>query len=519
MSESINDMTQWRRVSKIAVVYYMLQFVKHLVGQFVYLIPAFIALGNLFKNNPYLITPISLGIVSLIAVSGILSYYFFRFRIVDGAIEIRSGIFVRKQLNLPYTRIQNVKFEQPLYYRITDHVVVELDTAGSSKSEAKLAALFRPLAEALKREVMMSKQSATETQSSELTDAEEDSNRQGSLGDEVLVIDRSLSDLIIHGLTNNRVWIILGAAAPLFDEFAENLGSIAQYVGFDGSQWFSLESNGWFGVGLAIFTTFVFVMMLISLLSVLGSIVTYYNFKLTRQDDRYIRRSGLFTKREVVMPLRRLQMISIRQDWLDRLLKRANVHYEQIGSQQHNNPNQPQAQQKVMVPSVRLEEVNELIHDSLSHPNLENRTYQPIHHRFLVRMIAFIGAPVALIAAVVVGLITETAVFSALTFGALIAVFSAIFYQRWKRWGIDIDERYVAVRNGFFGVNQRLFERHKVQQVTLSQSVFMKRHNLYDLYIVLASGGVHIPCLNAEHALLVRDACLLTVERDGKSWM
>jgi len=514
MSEPLQDMTQWRRASKIAIVYYVLQFVKHLVGQFIYLIPAFIALGNLFTNNPFLVTPVSFGVVALISISGLLNYYFFRFRVVDGAIEIRSGVFVRKQLNLPYSRIQNLKFEQPLYYRFTDHVVVELDTAGSSKNEAKLAALFRPLAESLKHEVMATRM-RSEPESSDTSTAISDRD----LTEETLIIDRSLIDLIIHGLTNNRVWIILGAAAPVFDDIADNLGGIIQHLGIDSNQWFSLESNGWLGVTVAVITTFVVIMMLLSMLSVLGSIITYYDFKLTRLGDRYVRRSGLFTKREVAMPLKRLQLVSVRQDWLDRLLKRANVHYEQIGSQHQQHPNHPNAQQKLMVPSVRLEEINELVSDVLDSPQFDQRPYQPIHHRYLVRMIAFFAIPVALISSAIVWLNTESAVVASGVFLGIVSFLGGVFFQRWRRWGVDLDAKYVAVKSGFIGVSQRLFERHKIQQITVSQSWFMKRHNLFDLSIVLASGSIKVPCLRAEDALALRDSCLLTVERDGKSWM
>ncbi|MDP5041087.1 MAG: hypothetical protein NWQ26_09510, partial [Paraglaciecola sp.] len=35
--------------------------------------------------------------------------------------------------------------------------------------------------------------------------------------DEQLINQRSLPDLVLHGITNNRVWILLGGLAPFYD--------------------------------------------------------------------------------------------------------------------------------------------------------------------------------------------------------------------------------------------------------------------------------------------------------------
>ena len=44
---------------------------------------------------------------------------------------------------------------------------------------------------------------------------------------------RSVKDIIIHGITNNRVWIILGAAAPFYDDV---FGLVSEWLADKGLQ-------------------------------------------------------------------------------------------------------------------------------------------------------------------------------------------------------------------------------------------------------------------------------------------
>jgi putative membrane protein len=95
----------------------------------------------------------------------------------------------------------------------------------------------------------------------------------------------------------------------------------------------------------------------------------------------------------------------------------------------------------------------------------------------------------------------------------------AMVWLRWWRWGYFFDERFVYIRKGFFGVNYYVFPIEKTQQVSFSQSLFMRRGKIADLRYVLASGAHKVPLIPEQLAKAQVDEALLVVARDKPAWM
>ena len=81
-----------------------------------------------------------LVIVAFVVFFSWISWRFTRFRIADGNVELRQGVFSRKQRRAPLTRIQGVNIQRPLLARILGLSVVDVQTADSS-GNVKLAYL------------------------------------------------------------------------------------------------------------------------------------------------------------------------------------------------------------------------------------------------------------------------------------------------------------------------------------------------------------------------------------------
>ena len=153
MSESVSasaSMTEgWQRASKWSVLHFLFEQLKHSVNLAFYAVPALLLGAH--NNIPEELMPLLLlGLGVTFVVSGVLKYWFFQFTVSKTGIAIRSGVFDRTYTDLPFERIQNVKFDQPFYFRFNDMLVVTLDTAGSAKQEARFAGVTRDYAEAVK---------------------------------------------------------------------------------------------------------------------------------------------------------------------------------------------------------------------------------------------------------------------------------------------------------------------------------------------------------------------------------
>ncbi|MFT5756536.1 MAG: putative membrane protein [Alteromonadaceae bacterium] len=509
-----NDITThtWQRLSPIAILYFSVTFIRTLVGQFIFIAPGLLIAYNTIKNDLFFALPIAIFVgVSLFAYA-LLSFYFFQYRLSDGSIEIRSGVLNKKQVNLPFSRIQNVKIEQPIYYRHAGFACLTLDTAGSVKQEAKVVALKLEFAEKLKQEILTQHEMHIDLLAEHL----ESTAAIQIPPDETLLNTRTVKDLVIHGITSNRIWIFLGLLAPMYDEIARYSGEFLLAIGFNLGESFNLVTHSWWQVSLYALSMTMFIMLLLTLFSVIGSIMTFYGYTLTKKGDRYIRRSGLFTKHEVTMRLSRLQMITHKRDWLDMLLKRVNLNFEQSNAGMQGMQNASLIN-KIMVPSIKPAQANALINEVYPNNQLADLPFQAISKRYLMRIIGFIGLPLYL--AVLATVLYNNKLQLVFIFSGVFLFLCLLTYMHWLRWGYAADKNYIYVRKGVFGIDYYCFPLYKVQQTSFKQSLFMKRRGLCSIKLVLASGAIDIPFITEEQGKELVNSCLYHIESSGKSWM
>jgi len=502
---------EWHRLSPISIVYFAVSSLYAFANTLFYLIPVVALNFDKVKEQPLIIVAVASSVLLLFFVTGVMNYWFYRFRVGANRIEIKQGVFKKSHIDLPFERIQNVKLSQPLYYRINDYSCIELDTAGSAKQEAKIVALKTHLAEQFRLKIL---ETANDLQSVESPAAE----NADTASKEVILNRRSMRDLVIHGLTNNRIWIFLGALAPFYSGISDALSQLFESIGFDVEAYFSIETQAWWEFGLHVLSVAMLIMLVVVLLSVVGAILMFYKYTLSKTKDRYIRRSGLLTKHEVSMKLSRIQIMVQAQDWLDLLLGRVNLSFEQNTSGAANaNKSNEHMSNKLLVPSVTVKESLALMKDAMPSQALGEQIFKPISKRYILRSVIFIALPVA--ALVFAAMFQKNPTTAAIFATAALAIIAAISVIRWKRWGYSYDNEYFYLRKGFLGVNYYCFPMHKVQQVQFKQNIFIRQYQLATLKVVLASGAKLVPYMPAGEVRSIINRIMGQLVVDKRSWM
>ena len=520
-SQTIDD---WQVLSPIAILYFTASVFKHVFGNLIYLIPALAVSYKSVFEHPFIWLPAILSAFALLTLFAFVSFKVYRYRLTADNIEIRSGIFSKKYLNLPFSRVQNVKIEQPIYYRLTGHACLQLDTAGSAKNEAKLVAIKLDFAQQLKIRIQSQVQNNTlvTNQVDTCANSKEqlDQSQDSAVTIETMLNTRKLSDLVIHGITSNRIWILLGGLAPFYNNIFNSAGEWLTTLGIDLTEVFSLQTHSLLEVGLYALSLTMLVMFVLVGFSVIGAIISFYGYTLSKLDDKYIRRSGLFTKHEVSMGLSRLQMIIQKQDWLDALLQRINLQFEQSNSFGKNN-SLSATSSKIIVPSIKPHECQALIDDAYPNNALNslicNNGFAPISKRFILRNIVFVFMPLWLIA--MIPAVMDGKFMISTLICTLFLCLCGLVVLRWKRWGVARDQNFVYLRKGLFGIDYYCFPTYKLQQTQFKQNLLMKKRQLATVKFVLASGSLKVPMITENLAYQLIDEGLYKVESMQKSWM
>jgi putative membrane protein len=515
---------EWSRVSPIAILYFFIKSLFFIVNNIlIYTLPIFAFNFTKVKENILLIGAGTLALASILLIASVLRYLFYFYRLSADRVEIKQGLVQKSHMDLPFGKIQNVKIIQPFYYRFSDFAIIELDTAGSAQKEANIVAIRLPLAESFKRKVQSVVQDSPVGQTSQHDSI--NASTEATHSQEIILNQRSIKDLIIHGITNNRVWIFLGFLAPFYNAIAENIGNVLTVVGFDIASYLNYQSLSIGVFLLHVFSLVMLVMLVIVSFSIVGAIFVFYDYRLSKSEQRYIRRSGLLTKHEVSMKVSRIQRAVQQQDWLDILIGRVNLGFEQnsAGVPGANQASQINSASKLIVPSVTPEEADELTGDVFEVAALSKISYERISPRYIMRLLLYPGLLVFFIPMIfgLIGLTNENSNSVIIILG-LVAIFIFIALAcvlRWYRWGYASDENYVYVRKGFFGRDFIVFPISKIQQTKFNQTPLMRRSKLATAKFVLASGGIMVPYLPESKVTKIIDDALLLCARDKPAWM
>ncbi len=452
-----------------------------------------------------------IGVIALVVTASVLTYLFYRFRVTEDSIQARSGVLFKKHLNLSFERIQNINLEHPFYFRPLGLVTLRIDGAGAAGEEVSLAALGRGEAEAIRTYIVGKRQELGGS-----GDGSESAPEDAAAEVEQAFFTRSLVDLVIHGLTNNRAFLaiaglvaVLSQANTAVERLMEALVARIDIIVGD----FSL-------VRLAVLfvAAFIVVTGALALLSVLVSIVQYFGFTIYRTNSGLTVKRGLMTRHEINIRKSRIQTVAFRQDWIDFLIGRRNIVFEQISHAAPGHEHNANARKRILVPSARLDETGALIDEVLPGCRVDELAFTPIRKRYFYKHAVIRSAFHGLALAVPL-LVPGMFSFYVPLVLLLWPPHMAYVYLKWKRAGIAVDGNLIAARSGAVGIDYHVFPAFKAQNVSHVQSVLMRRHDLSTLVFHTAASTITVPYLSTDFAKRVVDYCLYRVETSDKSWM
>ncbi len=261
-----------------------------------------IPLGALLLSlGTKILVPLLLAALLLGVPLAVLSWWRFRYLVVGGRLELRSGVVSRNVRTIPLDRIRGVDVTAPFVHRLLGLVKVEVEAAagGGSKAELALAAVSRAQADTL-RAVLLGAGAAAETGPAIL-------HRTGpgvlALGG-VTSLRYLLAPLAIVGVAYNLLDELPGALVERAEDAASGL----------------LPTHP---LGIAAFAAGVILFVLV--VGAAGSLLVDWNFTLTDDGERLTASRGLLTRRVVTIDRERLRGADVRDTPLRRLLRLVSV--------------------------------------------------------------------------------------------------------------------------------------------------------------------------------------------------
>ncbi len=249
---------------------------------------------GLQQQSPLLWILMTCGVVfALVLAWGFISWYRFTYYLTDQDLNVQQGVLVHKKSYIPRERIQGIDLNQGVLQRLFGLVTVQVETAGGNKPEAVLTAVSRRQAEQLRLELLRTKDL--------LSDQEQ--GRHDSLTKKI-----HIRRLILLGATSGSG---LGLVLSLFS----GIWAMLNNAGLDWESYFIWIWQRWDTLQVV-----PVVLLFLWLLALLGMVLKYGGFTLTRHGDRLQINYGFLQERQVSIPVKRIQAVRLvegvlRQPW------------------------------------------------------------------------------------------------------------------------------------------------------------------------------------------------------------
>jgi putative membrane protein len=315
----------------------------------------------------------------------------------------------------------------------------------------------------------------------------------------------NIGELALHGLTSNHLLSALAIIGALWafaddilpDSIYERLGNVLKNTAGQ------MYRQGWRAALMVIMGGLVIVLLIGLIVSVVGSIVKFFNFTLARQGDNLYRNYGLLTRRASSLPRRRIQVLKIEQGMIRRWFDLATLRADISGSKKEDEDDN--AGRDVLMPIVKKAELEELL--SVFFPTLssEPTTWKQVS-RLAIRRGTTVGTVILLLIAVV--LCANLRSFAGLWLMLLTPLLYWINVKSYRNFGYVLGARFFRTRSGWLGRETHIVPIEKSQVIVVRQSPFDRRLNLATLRIDTAGqaytgGSPSISNLPVDEALAV----------------
>ena len=406
-------------------------------------------------------------------------YRRFSYAVTADTVDIRSGVFSRREREIPLHRIQNVDTNQNLAQRALGIVDVSLETAGGGATEARLRYLSSESARRLREDLRQRKRErdreANASEGDTPSTGIDDESEADYTPTELFAIQPR--ELALLGLVSIdlRVLSLATIGLPILaPAFATMIGSRGVPVGPAGA------------FVLAPLSAAAFV-VLSGLVSGAYQASNYYDFRLLRAGNDLQYERGLLQRSEGTIPTGKIQALAIEENLLARLTGYATLSVETAGYAPGQGPSGGSA---AAVPLTTRERCLTLARSiepvsvpAFRRPPKRTRTRYVFRYAGVVALLAGLAWGVTRFFDVPVPWYAALAVLAGLV------VVPVAAHLKWANRGYALAEGYVLTRNGFWTRTTAIVPDYRVQTVIETRNVFQRRRQLATLTVDTAGAG------------------------------
>lgn len=453
-------MSNSKRLHPISAVTNFFKQLKELIVPFV----AFFVFGTRASEGDLWFFVGSIAVVLVVLGLGVLNWLRFSYRLEEGELRMEYGLLVRKKRYIPFDRIQSLDFSEGILHRPFGLVKVKVETAGSSgaaDAEAVLTAITKEEANWIQETIAQTK--------NKLAEEAVDTKVEDTVEEHVIYKITS-KELLLLATTSGGVGVVLSAMVAFLSQLDDLIPYESAYREVE-----KMISNGIVIVAVLVFLGF----LLAWIVALIGTMVKFAQFTVKKTEREIIISRGLLEKRQITIPLNRIQAVRISENILRQPFGLCSVYIISAGGSVRNT----EGSKVLLLPAVKKVQVAHILQQHLPISSTSQAFNKPPKRslsRYLLRGIL-------MVVPLVIAAITIFKLWGLLSI--MLFVFSSAWsYLIYKDAGWSIEGQQLNIQYRGFIKHTLFMKKPNVQSLDYKESIFQKRKNLATIRSLIKSG-------------------------------
>ncbi len=396
-----------------------------------------------------------LAVVLLAPIYSSIQWFFYRYKLSDNALNIRSGIIIKKRRYIKKERVQTTNLEAGVILRIFNLTSLRVETAGSkSEAEAYLAALSK--ADANRIQTYLS-----QTEGEEETSVEEQREK---------VLSVPFNTLFLAGVTSGGIGVVFSIVGVFFSQAFVFLPDTVLDRLYD-----SVLAMSFLFIALLVAVIF-----LISwVISIIRYIIRFAFFTIETTQDEIIITRGLIVQKTFRLKAHRIQAISIIEGLFREPFNLATIECNVAGGSAY----EPQYKVTLM-PLLKRNEIQAFLHKLTPQYNVTFKL-EPLPKRALRRYLVRALLPFLLLSPLYFFFVWTLWLLTALPISFYLG------YLRYKNGGLYHDEDTMVLRTRVLAKQTNIALKKHIQAIEHRQNPLQRLRSLSSFNFTVLSSPSH----------------------------
>lgn len=496
------DLYKPMRQSYSAIVLMAYRLYRVLIRQLFPFLIIFLFGGSSNKKNVLMYSIIVIAVLGFIySVIAFFKYYFY---LKEDKLIVEKGVFKKTKLEIPFERIQSVNYEQNIVHRIFGVVRVNMDTAGSAGSELQINALDKGLAQTFSDIILSHNQEQALPDTSSETERTIRNNSRR-------IFSLSIPQLLKVGATANHLrsgLVIVAFFFWIWDNISEYSSELQERIEDQIPDATEMILGSLFLVLILV----VLFMVASFLISMVRTILTYYDLHMYRKGDGFMIQAGLLSRKQQAAKDHKIQIFRWTQNMLQKWTDVFELQLKQASSVAVSS------NKSIKVVGMDEQDIKQCRHYLFDNHEgqIDDIEMKQVNKYYRFRRLYYCS----LVALPIIAFFIWDNSYDNAMIACLLYVIGIVgCFLNYKKKSYGFSRKLLRINGGTFGRASTLLLIHKIQSLSIAATPFQRRRSLGSLYIHTASGSVSIPDIAHQECLRLKNLFISKVEGSRESWM